>query len=80
LPVLAGDTFVARMDSKADRKQRVLTIHNLHFEKVTLSKTEISKIAEAIKAFARFNQCMEIDIKKSNNREYVKNIKRGLAE
>ncbi|WP_242675047.1 winged helix-turn-helix domain-containing protein [Niastella populi] len=80
LPVLAGDTFVARMDSKADRKQRVLTIHNLHFEKVKLSKTQISKITDAIKAFARFNQCTDIDIKRSNNREYVKNIKQALAE
>lgn len=30
LPVLAGDTFIARMDAKADRKNKVLIIHNLH--------------------------------------------------
>ncbi len=80
LPVLAGDTFVARMDSKADRKQRVLTIHNLHFEKVKLSKTLISKITDAIKAFARFNQCTDIGIKRSNNGVYINNIKHGLAQ
>jgi uncharacterized protein YcaQ len=79
LPVLSGDTFIARMDSKADRKQRVLTIHNLHFEPVKLSKTEIGKLTDAIKTFARFNQCTGIVIKKSNNREYLKYIKQGVA-
>jgi len=78
LPVLIGDTFVARMDSKADRKQKILTIHNLHFEPVTLTQAEIHKLTEAIKAFARFNQCGEIIISKSNNKKYGKAIKAGL--
>jgi uncharacterized protein YcaQ len=79
LPILVGDTFVGRMDSKADRKQRTLTIHNLHFEPVKLSKPVIGKVIEAIKAFARFNRCMEIVIKKSNNREHIKTIKERLT-
>ncbi|THU30737.1 winged helix-turn-helix domain-containing protein [Niastella caeni] len=78
LPVLVGDTFVARMDSKADRKQKVLTIHNLHFEKLKLSKPVIGKIIDAIKTFAKFNQCQDIIIKKSNNKQYCKAIKDGL--
>jgi hypothetical protein len=69
LPVLVGDVFVARMDSKADRKQKTLTIHNLHFERVKLSKAMIDKIIDAIKIFARFNQCQEIIISKSNNKQ-----------
>jgi hypothetical protein len=69
LPVLVGDVFVARMDSKADRKQKTLTIHNLHFEPVKLSKAMIDKIIDAIKIFARFNQCQEIIISKSNNKQ-----------
>jgi uncharacterized protein YcaQ len=76
LPVLAGDTFIARMDSKADRKKRILLIHNLHFEPVKLGKQEIVKIADAIKAFATFNQCQEIVISKSNNKQYWKDIKK----
>jgi uncharacterized protein YcaQ len=80
LPILVGDTFVARMDSKADRKQRVLTIHNLHFEPVKLTKAGISKVTDAIRKFARFNQCPEIVIKRSNNKEYLKNIKSGLVQ
>jgi hypothetical protein len=78
LPVLVGDTFVARMDSKADRKQKTLTIHNLHFEEVKLSKADIAKITAAIQSFAQFNQCYDIIIKKSNNKQYQKAIKEGL--
>ena len=72
LPILVGDTFVARMDSKADRKQKTLLIHNIHFEPVKLTPAQITSIAEAIKAFAAFNQCPDIVIKKSNNRSYLK--------
>lgn len=71
LPILVGDTFVARMDSKAERKQQVLTVHNLHFESVKLSKVTMSKVSDAIKAFAKFNQCPKIVIKKSNKKEYL---------
>ncbi len=78
LPILIGDTFVGRMDSKADRKQRVLTIHNLHFEPVTFSKAMTGKLIDAIRAFAGFNQCEGVVIKKSNNKQVVKAIKAGL--
>jgi uncharacterized protein len=74
LPILVGDTFVARMDSKADRKQQTLLIHNLHFESLKLSKPMEAKIATAIKAFARFNQCTSVVIKKSNNKVFVKSF------
>jgi uncharacterized protein YcaQ len=78
LPVLVGDSFVARMDSKADRKQQVLIVHHLYFEPLKVSKPMIAKIIGAIKTFARFNQCRDIVIKKSNNRQYLKAIKDGL--
>jgi uncharacterized protein YcaQ len=78
LPILVGDTFVARMDSKADRKQKTLTVHNLHFEPVKLSQHTIGKIIEAIRTFAKFNQCATIIIKKSNSKPYLKAIRDGL--
>jgi hypothetical protein len=78
LPILVGDVFVARMDSKADRKQKVLTVHNLHFEAVKLSKPTLEKIVDAIKAFAKFNQCPHIVINKCNNKQYLKAIKDAL--
>ena len=71
LPILAGDRFVARMDSKAERKKRVLVVHNLHFEKVKLDKTTTTAIKEAIDAFARFNQCDTVVVKKSNNKAFA---------
>lgn len=78
LPVLVGDTFVARMDSKADRKQKQLIVHNLHFEKVKLSKSMIVKITDALEAFAAFNKCEKIVFKKTNNKQYLKAVKEGL--
>jgi uncharacterized protein len=79
LPVLAGDIFVARMDSKADRKQKVLTVHNLHFEPLKLTKPMIAKVSEAIKTFAKFNQCEAVTIKKSNNKPFLKAIREALS-
>jgi uncharacterized protein YcaQ len=70
LPILVGEDFVARMDSKAERKKRVLTVHHLHFEKGKLSPATIAAIKEAIEAFARFNQCDTVVIKKSNNKAF----------
>ncbi|MDJ1484956.1 crosslink repair DNA glycosylase YcaQ family protein [Cytophagaceae bacterium YF14B1] len=80
LPVLIGDTFVARMDSKADRKKRVLLIHNLHFEPVALTDDMISQMIEALKAFAAFNQCEQIVIAKSNDEVLRKAIDTELAK
>ena len=78
LPILIGDTFVARMDSKADRKQQTLTIHNLHFESVKLTKAMVARICDAIKIFAKFNQCDTIIIKKSNDKSLLKAIQKIL--
>lgn len=68
LPILLGDRFVARMDCKAERKERVLTINNIHFEKVKISKADLEEISEAIRDFADFNQCRTIHIVKSNDK------------
>jgi uncharacterized protein len=74
LPILVGDTFVARMDSKADRKTRVLVVNNLHFEKVKLTKPMIEKLSGVLKAFAKFNQCDSLVITKSNDAKIAKLI------
>jgi len=66
LPVLVGDTFVARMDAKADRKQQLLIVHNFHFEDVEVSEATIRKIAVALRAFVVFNKCRDVVFKRSN--------------
>src|SRR5262249_34031998 len=68
LPVLIGDTFVARMDCKADRKQRLLTINNLHFEKVKFTKAMVEEFSFALEKFVDFNQCDKLQLVKTNDR------------
>lgn len=78
LPVLSGDRFVARMDSKADRKQRILLIHNLHFEAVKLDKTTLGRIADSLTSFAEFNQCTGVTFNKTNNKSYCREIQQRM--
>ncbi|HTR28218.1 MAG TPA: crosslink repair DNA glycosylase YcaQ family protein [Puia sp.] len=78
LPVLIGDRFVARMDSKAGRKQKTLLVLNLHFEAVKLSKPELGQLSDALQRFAAFNGCDDIVIKKSNKKDYLNAIRAGL--
>jgi uncharacterized protein YcaQ len=79
LPVLIGDTFIARMDSKADRKERTLMVQNLHFEPVKITPAMIKKFSDALKAFAKFNECPDIAIKKCNNSTVLKAIQKNIA-
>lgn len=79
LPVLVGDTFIARMDAKADRKQGILTIHNLHFEPTKLTNAMIIRLCDAIEAFAKFNQCTTAVIMKSNDKILLKKIAQALS-
>ena len=75
LPILIGDTFVARMDAKADRKQKLLIVHNLHFEDLELNAAMLRQMIEALKAFVHFNQCRDIEFKRSNHPVYLEAIK-----
>lgn len=75
LPIIAGDLFIARMDAKADRKQKVLIINNIHFEKLKINSSMMAKLCEVIKAYAGFNGCKAITVTKSNNKEFIKAIR-----
>lgn len=79
LPVLAGDRFIARMDAKADRKQKVLIVHNIHFEPVDLEQGTIEKFIQALKEFVLFNQCQDIVFKRSNNETYLETISKNFS-
>ena len=78
LPLLIGDRFIGRMDSKADRKMKTLVVHNLHFEPVKLTGSDLKKFSDALRSFAKFNACSEIVCKKSNKKDYLKAIKAAL--
>jgi uncharacterized protein YcaQ len=78
-PILLGDTFIARMDAKADRKRKLLIIHNLHFEPVELSNHDLTKLIDALKAFVQFNQCYDIIFDKCNREPYIHIIRNGLS-
>jgi len=78
LPVLIGDRFVARMDSKADRKKHILVVHNIHFEPISLSKPMVAGMSDAIASFAEFNLCKKVVFEKSNDKSVVKAIQQGL--
>lgn len=79
LPVLAGETFIARMDAKADRKQKVLIVHNIHFEAVDLDQMMIEKFIAALKEFIVFNQCHDIIFKRSNHEIYLETISKSFS-
>jgi len=79
LPVLAGDVFIARMDSKADRKNKVLMVHNIHFEDVELSEETISKLIAALKCFVVFNGCYDITFDRTNRSQYLNKIIKAFS-
>lgn len=74
LPVLAGDTFIARMDAKADRKNKILMVHNIHFEEVDISNEVINRFIETLKSFILFNQCYNVRFDRSNKEIYLRQI------
>ena len=79
LPVLANGSFIARMDAKADRKRKLLIVHNLHFEPADLDQPVIGKFITCLKSFVLFNQCRDIEFRKSNNGAYLEMISKGFS-
>nr|WP_199081689.1 crosslink repair DNA glycosylase YcaQ family protein [Pedobacter sp. ASV19] len=78
LPVLAGETFIARMDAKADRKQKVLIVYNIHFEPIDIEPVLIEKFIQTLKEFVQFNRCQDIVFKRSNNDIYLEAISKNF--
>ncbi len=58
LPILWGQRFIARIDTKADRKRRTLIVRQLTFEPdFTDYDAILPRLAEKLWAFAAFNAC-----------------------
>lgn len=79
LPILAGEVFIARMDSKADRRNNILLVHNIHFEEVKLEKETIAKLIAVLMDFVRFNGCHDIRFDRTNKKDYLSAIAKGFA-
>jgi len=59
LPILYGDSFVGRIDCKAERSEHVLYIKNVFYEKKPDVKLKAA-LGKALKKFALFNGCKEV--------------------
>ena len=62
LPVLYGDRLIGRIEPKADRKTKTLTVQNLWLEPgVRMTKKLSGQIDRAVHRLARFNGCAPSD-------------------
>lgn len=77
LPILWGDTFVGRLDPKADRQTKTFIIRNLVFEPEFNQFEELMPmLAPKIKELAVFNQCDQIVVEKMHTRD----VKAGVLD
>lgn len=66
LPILWGDRFIARMDSKADRGNKTFIVRNLVFEpEFNDFNAVLPALYAKLNAFAEFNRCRGITIEKT---------------
>ncbi len=63
LPILWGDRFIGRMDSKADRKPKTFIVRALYFEPdFDAYEAALPALANKLRAFANFNGCENFEI------------------
>ena len=66
LPILWGDRFIARMDVQADRKNKLLIIHNLVFESGFHDFDQwLEPFTEKLIAYTKFNGCRDVKVEKT---------------
>ncbi|MEE8540169.1 MAG: crosslink repair DNA glycosylase YcaQ family protein [Desulfobacterales bacterium] len=66
LPILWGDKLIGRMDPKADRRNKVLILRTLSFERSFRDfDTILPLFAAKLRAFAHFNGCEHIAIERT---------------
>ena len=70
LPLLYGDRFIARLDPKADRKDRVFYVRNLVFEDDLIADyAMMNALGKQLRQFATFNGCDTIVLEKCNQKK-----------
>ena len=68
LPILYGDKFVGRIEAIPDRKEAVLKVKGLWWEKEIRQTKKITSVLErTLKSFAKFNDCTSVDHLKTDD-------------
>lgn len=60
LPIFKGTQPIARIDCKANRKEKILEIHSISYEKNVNRATEKSRFESKLTSFAKFNGCNSV--------------------
>jgi hypothetical protein len=80
LPVLYRDLLVGRADCKAHRAQGVLEVVHLHVERDVGDRERFARaLAAALRAFAAFNGCGEVLVKRTSPGALRTEIRRALG-
>jgi uncharacterized protein YcaQ len=79
VPILWGEKFSGKLDPKADRKNKILLIQNLAFEKnFTDFDRFLPQFARKLHDFAKFNQCEEISLNKVSPAKVKREVTKAL--
>jgi len=79
LPLLWNDKLIGRMDSKADRRNKIFIIKNLVFEKTFKTiETLLPDLGNALERFLLVNGCSNLAIEKVNSDQVHKYLSRTL--
>lgn len=78
LPILCDTQFLGRMDCKAHRNQRRLTINHLHLEAHGPEQVDPRQLAMAIQEFAAFNNCDTIDLTRTTPAAFAASLQPHL--
>ena len=81
LPILFGDGFVGRIEAVPDRKTGVLDVRNIWWEDgIRRTKKMDTALEQAVKKFAKFNECKEIKYLNSGFTTILRDENRTIEE
>lgn len=79
LPMLWGDALVGRIDARAARRERVLHLESVHVESpIDDHEAFVGAFAAEARAFAAFNGCDEVRIRRTAPGTWLRRLRRAL--
>lgn len=79
LPLLLGDSFIGRIDAKAERSSGILHIYSFYIEHPPLQEY-LPQLAQELWAFAAFNGCTEIRVHRTQPVKLKKELQNLIAK